>query len=127
MPLTISTRDVEGIGIVNLEGRLARGEASEALRSQIKHMLAIGTRKIVLNMDQISFLDSAGLSALVTAQHSSQSQAATLKLCSLGATLQNILEATKLSEAFEIFGSETAAILSFRDSAANPDGTTSGR
>ena len=127
MPLTISTRDVEGIGIVNLEGRLARGEASEALRSQIKHMLAIGTRKIVLNMDQISFLDSAGLSALVTAQHSAQSQTATLKLCSLGATLQNILEATKLSEAFEIFGSETAAILSFRDSAANPDGTTSGR
>ena len=60
MTLKITSREVDGVNVVNLEGRIVRGEESDAVREQVKSLLSAGERKIVLNMALITFIDSAG-------------------------------------------------------------------
>ena len=113
MALKISNREVEGVGVVELAGRIVLGEESSAMREQIKSMLAGGQKKIVLNLSNVTYIDSAGLGALVAAHHSARSQGAALKLAHLGAKFQEILQVTKLLTVFEVHDSEAAAVRSF--------------
>jgi anti-sigma B factor antagonist len=113
MALKINVRDVDGIGVVGLDGRVVLGDESNALREQVKKMLAAGKKKIVLNMDNVTYIDSAGLGALVAAHHSARTQGASLKLSNLGSKFQEILQVTKLLTVFEVYDSEAAAISSF--------------
>jgi anti-sigma B factor antagonist len=111
--LKMNVREVDGVGVVALEGRVVLGEESNALREQVKSMLAAGQKKIVLNMDHVTYIDSAGLGTLVAAHHSARTQGASLKLCNLGTRFQEILQVTKLLTVFEVYDSEAAAIRSF--------------
>lgn len=113
MALKMNVREVDGVGVVALEGRVVLGEESNALREQVKSMLAAGQKKIVLNMDHVTYIDSAGLGTLVAAHHSARTQGASLKLCNLGTRFQEILQVTKLLTVFEVYDSEAAAIRSF--------------
>ena len=113
MALKISNREVEGVGVVELAGRIVLGEESNAMREQIKSMLAGGQKKIVLNLDHVTYIDSAGLGALVAAHHSARSQGAALELAHLGSRFQEILQVTKLLTVFEVHDSEAAAVRSF--------------
>ena len=113
MALKISSRQVDGVGVVELSGRIVLGEESNALREQIKGLLASGQKKIVLNLADVSYIDSAGLGALVAAHHSARTQGASLKLANLGTKFQEILQVTKLITVFEVHDSEAAAIRSF--------------
>ena len=113
MTLRISNREVEGVGVVELAGRIVLGEESNAMREQIKSLLAGGQKKIVLNLDHVTYIDSAGLGALVAAHHSARSQGAALKLAHLGSRFQEILQVTKLLTVFEVHDSEAAAVRSF--------------
>jgi anti-sigma B factor antagonist len=115
LALKITNREVDGVNVVSLEGRIVRGEESDALREQVKHLLAAGERKIVLNMALTNFIDSAGLGTMVTAHHSARSQDGKLKLCNVGKRFQEILEVTALATVFEVYDSEAAAIGSFSE------------
>jgi len=79
-----------------MEGRIVLGEESTALREKVKSLLASGEKKIILNMYNVTYIDSSGLGALVAAHTSARSQGASLKLCNLGAKFQEILQVTKL-------------------------------
>jgi anti-sigma B factor antagonist len=116
--LKMTSREIDGITVLTLEGRIVLGEESNALREQIKGLLAAGKHKIVLNMGQVTYIDSAGLGTLVAAHHSARTQGATLKLSNLGKKFQEILQVTKLLTVFEVYDSEAAAISSFSNSAA---------
>jgi anti-sigma B factor antagonist len=111
--LKISNRLVDGVGVVELSGRIVLGEESNALREQIKGMLAAGQKKIVLNLADVTYIDSAGLGALVAAHHSARTQGASLKLAHLGSKFQEILQVTKLLTVFEVHDTEAAAVHSF--------------
>ena len=113
MALKMNVREVDGVGVVGLEGRVVLGEESNALREQVKSMLAAGQKKIVLNMDHVTYIDSAGLGTLVAAHHSARTQGASLKLSNLGSRFQEILQVTKLLTVFEVYDSEAAAVRSF--------------
>lgn len=113
MALRISNRQVDGVGVVELSGRIVLGEESNAMREQIKGMLAAGQKKIVLNLADVSYIDSAGLGALVAAHHSARTQGASLKLAHLGQKFQEILQVTKLLTVFEVHDTESAAVRSF--------------
>ena len=115
MALKISNRQVDGVGVVELSGRIVLGEESNAMREQIKGMLAAGQKKIVLNLADVTYIDSAGLGALVAAHHSARTQGASLKLAHLGSKFQEILQVTKLLTVFEVHDTEAAAIRSFAD------------
>jgi anti-sigma B factor antagonist len=111
--LKITNREVDGTSVIELEGRVVLGEESNALREKVKSMLAAGQKKIILNMDNVTYIDSAGLGALVAAHHSARTQGASLKLTNLGTKFKEILQVTKLLTVFDVYDSEAAAIASF--------------
>jgi len=111
--LKITNREVDGVAVVALDGRIVLGEESTALRESVKTLLAANKKQIVLNMDNVTYIDSAGLGALVAAHHSARSQNASLRLSNLGSKFQEVLQVTKLLTVFEVFDSEAAAIRSF--------------
>ncbi len=113
MALKMTNREVDGVAVVALEGRIVLGEESNALRERIKSLLAANQKKIVLNMDNVTYIDSAGLGTLVAAHTSAKSQKAGLKLSNLGSKFQEVLQVTKLLTVFDVYDSEAAAIGSF--------------
>lgn len=118
MALKMTNREVDGVCVVAMDGRIVLGEESNALREKVKSFLAEGKKKIILNMNHITFIDSAGLGTLVAAHHSARSQGASMRLCQLGTKFKEVLQITKLLTVFEVFDTEPAAIASFQKSAA---------
>jgi anti-sigma B factor antagonist len=111
--LKITDREVDGAHVVVLDGRIVLGEESQALRQKLKSLIAEGNKKIILNMDNIKYIDSAGLGILVAAHVSAKLQGASLILSNLGTKFQEILQITKLVTVFQVFTTEAAAIASF--------------
>lgn len=113
MPLKMTERTVDGVSVLDLEGRIVLGEESSALRERVKSLLGQDRKKIVLNMGNVSYIDSAGLGALVASYTSAKNQGATLKLVNLGSKFREVLQVTKLMTVFEVYDSESAAMGSF--------------
>jgi len=111
--LKMTNREVDGVSVVALDGRIVLGEESNALREKVKSLIAEGKKKVVLNMANITFIDSAGLGTLVAAHHSAKSQGAALKLAHLGAKFQEVLQITKLLTVFDVYNTEAEAVSSF--------------
>jgi anti-sigma B factor antagonist len=110
----MTERNVNGVGVLVLEGRIVLGEESSAFREKVKSLLTAGKKKIVLDLANVSYIDSAGLGALVAAFHSARSQGGTLKLANLGQKFNEVLQMTKLMTVFDTYSNEGAAIQSFR-------------
>ena len=117
MALKMTNREVDGVSVVALDGRIVLGEESKALREKVKSLLAEGKKKVVLNMDNITFIDSAGLGTLVAAHHSAKGQGASLRLCHLGSKFQEVLQITKLLTVFDVYDTEAQAVSSFSKTA----------
>jgi|ERR1700674_3462410 anti-sigma B factor antagonist len=113
MALKMTNLEVDGVAVVGLDGRIVLGEESNALREKVKSLIAGGKKNIVLNMNNVTFIDSAGLGTLVTAHHSAKSHGAALKLCHLGSKVQQLLQITKLFSLFDVCDTEAAAVGSF--------------
>lgn len=113
MALRMTDRIVDGVDVLDIEGRIVLGEESNAFREKVKSLLAAGKKKIVLNLAQVSYIDSAGLGTLVATFHSARSQGATLKLTNLGTKFKEVLQVTKLMTVFDTYDTEAAAIASF--------------
>lgn len=113
MALRMTDREVSGVDVIDIEGRIVLGEESNAFREKVKSLLAAGKKKIVLNLAQVTYIDSAGLGTLVATFHSARSQGATLKLTNLGSKFKEVLQVTKLMTVFDTYDSESAAIQSF--------------
>ena len=113
MTINITNKDIDGVSVVSFNGRIVLGPESSALRERVKSLLADGKKKIVLNMDNITFIDSAGLGTLVASHHTAKKEGASLRLCHLGSKFQEVLQITKLLTVFEVFDTEAAAVASF--------------
>ena len=113
MALKVTNREVEGVAVVALEGRIVLGEESNQLREGVKSLLAKGKKKIVLNMSNVTFIDSAGLGTLVASHTSAKTQGASLRLCHLGSKFKEVLQITKLVTVFDVEKTEAEAIRSF--------------
>jgi anti-sigma B factor antagonist len=103
----------ERVTVLMLVGRLALGEESNQLRAKIKETLAQGRKRLVLDLGNVNYIDSAGLGTLVAGYTSSQSQGAGMKLANLTKRFREQLSITKLVTVFEVFGSVEEAIRSF--------------
>lgn len=113
MALKITNRDVEGVTLLTLDGRIVLGEETVALREKVKGLLGEGKKKLVLDLRNVTQIDSSGLGALVAAHSSAKSAGATLRLCNLGSRTNELLQVTKLLTVFEVFNSETDAVRGF--------------
>jgi anti-sigma B factor antagonist len=108
-----STRQVDGITIVDLSGRITLGEGSVVLRDTIKDLLGKGQKKILLNLGDVSYIDSSGIGELVSAFTSVRNQGGELKLLNLTKKVHDLLQITKLYTVFDVKDDEAAAITAF--------------
>ena len=113
MALKITNREVDGVSVMALDGRIVLGEETNALREKVKGMLAEGKKKLVLNLANVSMIDSAGLGTLVSVHQSANSRGASLRLCNLGSRTNELLQMTKLVTVFQVSNTEADAIQSF--------------
>jgi anti-sigma B factor antagonist len=111
--LKITNSETTGTSVVTLDGRIVLGQESKSLRENLKGLVAEGKKQIVLNMDNVTYIDSTGLGTLVAAQVSAKTQGASLILSNLGTKFQEILQLTKLVTVFQVFNTEAAAVASF--------------
>jgi anti-sigma B factor antagonist len=118
MKVQITNREVDGVTVVTLEGRIVLGEESHSFREKLKSLLVEGKKKIVLNMAGIKYIDSSGLGALVAAHYSAKTQSASMRLCNLGGKFYEVLQITKLLTVFDVYDSEAAAVDSIQGSLA---------
>lgn len=113
MTLKIASRDVGEIRILELDGRLVLGDDSKSFRERVKIIVQAGKKKIILNLSNLSYIDSSGIAVLVATSQIARSQGATLKLANVGPKIAEVLTMTKLTPVFDIYVSEAAAINSF--------------
>jgi len=113
MALKITTHEVDGVTVVALDGHVVLGEETSSLRDKVKALLAEGKKKIVLDMKNVTFIDSAGLGALVGVHHSANTRGASLRLCNLGAKFKELLQITRLLTVFDVYNTEADAVRSF--------------
>jgi anti-sigma B factor antagonist len=116
MQLKLTTRTQDGILIVDCIGRIVFGEESSRLRETIKKSLA-ETNRIVLNLGEISYIDSGGLGTLVGLRTSALNAGGTIKLTNLTKRVGDLLQVTKLLTVFDVYNSEAEAVESFRRAA----------
>ena len=110
MALKITTREVDDVTVLELDGRIVLGEESSTLRETVKGLLAEGKKKIVLNMSNVTQIDSSGLGSLVGAHSSARSAGASLRLCNLGSRFNELLQVTRLYTVFDISENEADAV-----------------
>ncbi len=113
MSMKASTRQVDGITIVDLSGRITLGEGSVVLRDTIKDLLGKGQKKILLNLGDVSYIDSSGIGELVSAFTSVRNQGGELKLLNLTKKVHDLLQITKLYTVFDVKDDEATAISAF--------------
>ena len=113
MTLRITEKVVEGVAVVGLDGRIVLGDETNQLREKIKALLGEGHKKILLNLDNVTLIDSTGLGTLVSLHHSAASRGAFVRLCNLGAKFQEVLQVTKLLTVFDVSPTEAEGVKSF--------------
>jgi anti-sigma B factor antagonist len=113
MALHIVEKESSGITVLELSGRVTLGEESNQLRMKVKDILAQGKKRLVLDLGNVSYIDSAGLGTLVAGYTSSQSQGAGMKLANLTKRFREQLNITKLVTVFDVYGSVEEALRSF--------------
>ena len=113
MSLKITDSIVDGVSVVSLTGRIVLGEESNALREELKRLVAGGSTKIILNMSEIDYIDSSGLGTLVAAHLSAKNAGASVRLCNLGHKFNEVMQLTKLITVFDVYDTEALAVASF--------------
>jgi anti-sigma B factor antagonist len=113
MKMTTSTREIDGVAIVDVSGRIVLGEESAALRDLVYDLLSKGRKKILLNLGEVNYIDSSGLGLLVSAFTSVRKQDGVLKLLNLTNKVQDVMQITKLYTVFDIMNDEAVAVRSF--------------
>lgn len=116
MQLKLNTRTQDEILIVDCSGRIVFGEESALLRETVKKAIAENNR-VILNLREISYIDSGGLGTLVALLTSAQNAGGTIKLTNLTKRVVDLLQVTKLVTVFEVYNSDSEAIESFRRAA----------
>jgi anti-sigma B factor antagonist len=111
--MTANTRRIEGVNIVDLSGRITIGEGTIVLKDAVRNLLQRNEKKILLNLADVSYIDSSGIGELVSSFTTVGNQGGKLKLLNLTKKVHDLLSITKLLTVFEVFGDEAKAIQSF--------------
>jgi anti-sigma B factor antagonist len=112
--LTVKERQVGEVTILDLSGKITIGEGSVQLRETVRKLLDENKKKILLNLGDVSYVDSSGIGELVSSYTTTNNNGGQLKLLNLTKKIQDLLMITKLLTVFETFDSEDAAVASFK-------------
>ena len=111
--MEVKKREKGGATILDLKGRITIGAGEIALRNAVQEAISAGAKKVILNMKDVTTIDSSGVGELVSAYTTSMNRGAQLKLANLPSKVQDILVITQLITVFDVFDSEDEAIASF--------------
>jgi anti-sigma B factor antagonist len=113
MSMKIKTRHVNGVTILDLSGRITLGEGSVTIRDEVRNVIAAGSKKILLNLGDINYIDSSGIGELVSAFTTVKNGGGELKLLNLTKKVHDLLQITKLYTVFDIKDDEASAVAAF--------------
>ena len=113
MSMKFKTREVDGVTILDLSGRVTLGEGSGTLRDAVRDLVSKGSNKILLNLGEVDYIDSSGLGELVAAYTAVKNSGGELKLVNLTKKVSDLLVITKLATVFDVKDDEAAAIASY--------------
>jgi anti-sigma B factor antagonist len=111
--MTITTREVNHVTIVDIHGRITLGDETGKLREIVRQLIAEGKKKIILNLAHVDYIDSSGVGELVSSYTAVRNAGGELKLLALTKKVQDILHITKLYTVFDIKDDEFNAVKSF--------------
>ena len=114
MPFYMLEKLVDGVIVLDLRGRLTLGDGTEALRNRVRKLIQSGYRQIILNLEDVSYIDSVGLSTLVSTYTTTRREGGDMKLLNLTKRVHDLLQITRLSTVFEIYDSLEEAQRSFK-------------
>ena len=114
MSVNLTTRQVGDVTVIDAVGRITLGEGSSMLREDLRQMIGKGQKKILLNLADVSYIDSSGIGELVSGFTTVTNQGGELKLLNLTKRVHDLLQITKLYTVFEVFDDEAAAVRSFQ-------------
>jgi anti-sigma B factor antagonist len=117
MELKLSVRAVDGIEVVDCQGRIVFGEETANLRDAVRRIIA-HSKRIVLNLAGVNYIDSGGLGTLVALYATAQNAGVSIKLANLTPRVDDVLQVTKLVTIFQVYDSVEAALESFQKGAA---------
>jgi anti-sigma B factor antagonist len=109
----LSTRQVGDVTVIDAVGRITLGEGSSTFRDTLKNLTANGNKKLLLNLGEVSYIDSSGIGEMVSGFTSVTNQGGQLKLLNLTKRVKDLLQITKLYTVFEVFDDEAAAVRSY--------------
>ena len=113
MSLKLTSREVNDVVVIDLSGRVTMGEACAALRDEIHDEAGQGYKKVLLNLADVTYIDSAGLGELTAAYTTVKNRGGSLKLLNLTKRVHDLMQITKLYTVFDVYDDEKAAIASF--------------
>ena len=114
MGMKFKTRQVDGVTILDLSGRITLGEGSVTLRDAVQDALSKGDKHILLNLGNVDYIDSSGIGELVSAFTSVKNSGGELKLLHLTKKVHDLLQITKLYTVFDVKDDEASAVKSFK-------------
>ena len=113
MSVKLSTRQVGDVSVVDVAGRITLGEGSSALRDLLREMVGKGQKKILLNLGEVSYIDSSGIGELVSGFTTVTNSGGEMKLLNLNKRVKDLLQITKLYTVFDVHEDEAGAIRAF--------------
>ena len=113
MSVKLTTRQVGDVTVIDAAGRITLGEGASTFRDTVRDLAASGHKKMLLNLAEVSYIDSSGIGELVSAFTTVSNQGGALKLLSLTKRVQDLLQITKLYTVFEVFEDEASAVRTF--------------
>jgi anti-sigma B factor antagonist len=114
MALQGTTREVQDIVIVDFSGKITLGEGSALLRRTIKEIIERGHKKLLINLEDVDYIDSSGIGELVSAYTTVRNAEGELKLLNLTKRVHDLLQITRLFTVFDVQSEEEKALRSFR-------------
>ncbi len=114
MSMKTKTRHVDSVTVVDIAGRITLGEDLAELRQLVRNLLAQGQKSILLNLADVTYIDSSGIGELVSAFTAASNQGGQLKLLNLTRKVRDLLQITKLLTVFEVYDDEARGIASFQ-------------
>jgi anti-sigma B factor antagonist len=113
MSVELNTRQIDGVTVVDVSGRITLGDSASTLRDALRGLVGKGEKKILLNLGGLTYIDSSGLGVLVSGFATVANSGGTLKLLNVTGRIKDLLVLTKLYTVFEVFEEEATGIRSF--------------
>ncbi|MGD1091148.1 MAG: STAS domain-containing protein [Bryobacteraceae bacterium] len=113
MSVKLTTRQVGDVTVIDAVGRITLGEGASTFRDKVRELVGSGNKKLLLNLGEVSYIDSSGIGEMVSGFTTVTNQGGVVKLLNLTKRVKDLLQITKLYTVFEVFEDEATAVRSF--------------